>query len=204
VGFGVSARRVGVVLSTAVAVAACSGGPPPAPGPGTTSGIAPDLRGRRVMILPVQQNLGVMGEPDAEIIFGLRERRVQIDWILPAEVDDMLRRSPGVRSSTRGLPVGQFLTAEVMRVGDPLYGDLRRLSALVDADAVLIPVQTSLESDAETGTTVRLWTALIEVRTGRVLWFSILDGDVYPPADPRGLASAVDMMARSLLWYAGA
>ena len=99
------------------------------------------------MVLPVQQVLGVMGDPNAEIAFGLGERNAEITWILPSEVEEALRRSPGIRADTRRLPVGQFLSAEVQRIGDPLYGELRRLSSLVEAEAVLIPVQASLESE---------------------------------------------------------
>lgn len=195
-------RAVPLVLACIVS-SACGGSSPP-PGPGTTSGLAPDLRGRRVLVLPVQQNIGVRGDPDAEMAFGLRDRGVGVTWILPSEIQDALQRSPGLPSSLRGLAVGAFLVAEVRRVGDPLYGDLRRLSSLVEADAVLLPVQASLENDAGPDPTVRLWTALIESRTGRVLWFSILDGLAFPAEDPRGLASAVDEMARTMLWYAGA
>jgi hypothetical protein len=155
------------------------------------------------MVLPVQQNLGVRGDPDAEISFALQERRVGVTWILPAEVEEVLRRSPGVRTGTRGLPVGMFLTSEVERVGDPLFGDLRRLAALVDADVALIPVQASLESEPGPEPTVRLWTAVLEVRTGRVLWFSVLEGEARAASDPRGLASVADRLARTLLWYAG-
>lgn len=194
-------RSVGL-LSLAALIGACGGSRAEPPGPGTTSGFAPDLRGRRVMVLPVQQNFGVRGDPDAELAFGLGERDVAVTWIFPDELEEALSRSPGTRADLRGLPVGQFLMAEVERVGDPLFGSLRRLSALVAADAVLLPVQVSLETDPGPDPTVRMWTALIEVRTGRVLWFSILDGGTYPPDDPRGLASAVDEMARSMLWYA--
>jgi len=195
--------RSGALWVILIAATAC-GGPPPPPGPGTSSGFAPDLRGRRVMVLPVQQNRGVRGDPDAEIAFGLGERDVEVTWIMPAEVEEVLNRSPGIQANTRGLPVSQFLTAEVQRVGDPLYGDLRRLGSLVAAEAVLVPVQASLEAEPGSEPRVRLWTALIEIRTGRVLWFSVLEGAAYAATDPRGLASAVDVMARSLLWYAGA
>lgn len=196
-------RLVGMVVLSSVLVG-CGGGTRPAPEPGTTSGLAPDLRGRSVLVLPVQQNLGVRGDPDAELAFGLQERRAQVEWILPAEAQEMLDRSPGVPTSLRGLRVGQFLVAEVQRVGDPLFGDLRRLSALVGAEAALLPIQISLEADPGADPTVRLWTTLIETRTGRVLWFSVFDGDPFPAGDPRGLASAVNEMARNLLWYAGA
>lgn len=156
------------------------------------------------MVLPVQNNLGVRGDPDAELAFGLHERGVAVEWILPDQVEEVLQRSPGIRASLTGLPVGQFLQAEVLRVGDPLYGELRRLGALVDAEVVLLPVQMALAADAGSEPTVRVWTALIDIRTGRVLWFSILDGGAFPAGDPRGLASAVETMTRTMLWYAGA
>lgn len=184
------------------AVAACGSRTVPPPEAGTVQGFAPDLRGRRVMLLPVQQNLGVPGDPDAELAYGLQTRVAGIDWVLPAEVEEVLARSPAIQTRTRGLQVGNFLSAEVERVGDPLYGELRRLASLVDADVVLLPVQAALAAVPEGDPSVRLWTGLIDVRSGRVMWFSVLDGEPFPRGDPRGLASAVDELARTLLWYA--
>lgn len=189
-----------VVLASSAAVGAC-GGPAPPPEPGLVQGFAPDLRGRRVMVLPVQQNNGVPGDLDAELSFALRDRAAGVAWVLPAEVDAVLARSPALDARTRGLPVGQFLAAEVQRIGDPLYGELRRLASLVDADAVLLPVQSALAGVAGGDLNVRFWTALIEVRTGRVVWFSVLEGDAFPRGDPRALASAVEEVTRTLLWY---
>jgi hypothetical protein len=154
------------------------------------------------MLLPVQQNLGVLGDPDAELVFGLQSRGRGVEWILPAEVDEILARSPALQARTRGLPVGDFVAAEVQRVGDPLFGELRRMSSLVSADVILLPVQAAVASEAGADPTVRFWTALIEARTGRVLWFSVLEGEAFPRDDPRGLASAVDEVARALLWFA--
>jgi hypothetical protein len=181
-------------------LAACGTAPPPEPG--TTRGVAPDLRGRRVLLLPVQQNLGVVGDLDAELAYSLRERGRGIEWISAAEVEERMARSPGMQARTRGLPVSVFLQAEVDRVGDPLYGELRRTAALVDAEAVFLPVQASLESPPGEDPRVRFVATLIDVRTGRVAWFGLLEGGAFPAGDPRGLASAVDEIARSLLWYA--
>jgi len=197
-----------VLLSVGVLLLAACGGPEPAPGPGTVMGFAPSLMGQRVMVLPVQSNLGVRGDPDAELAFGLHERDVEVEWVMPAEVQEVLDRSPGVRTRLNGLAVGQFLVAEVRRIGDPLYGQLRRLAALVDAQVALVPVQVALATEdsgaaqsAPTEPTVRVWTALIDIRTGRVQWFSIVDGEAFPVGDPRGLASAMETMTRTLLWY---
>ncbi len=173
------------------------------PGPGTSQGTPPDLRGSRVMVLPVQDNRGVRGDVDAELAFGLNARGKGVEWILPEKLQDAVDRSPGLGASLHGLPVGTFETAEVRRVGDPLYGDLRRLSALVDAEVALIPVSATPQPDSVGDFTVRLSTALVHVRTGRVLWFGVVEGEAGPPDDPRALASAVDRLARTLLWYAG-
>jgi hypothetical protein len=157
----------------------------------------------RVLLLPVQENLAVSGDADAELAYGLRERGSGISWISAADVEERLARSPAVQARTRGLPVGVFLQAEVNRIGDPLYGDLRRTAALVDAEAVLVPVQASLQAAPGEDPRVRFVTALIDVRSGRVLWFGVLEGGPFPAGDPRGLASAVDEVARTLIWYGG-
>ena len=119
--------------------------------------------------------------------------------IFPSDVERVLSRSPALRARIRGLPVGNFLLAEVQRVGDPLYGELRRMAALVDAEMVLLPIQASLEAEQGSDPKVRFWTVLIEVRTGRVLWFGVLEGGAFPSGDPRGLASAVETVAAMLL-----
>jgi hypothetical protein len=185
-----------------VAVGACAHRAAP-PEPGTSQGTPPDLRGSRVMVLPLQDNRGVQGDVDAELAFGLNGRGTGVDWILPAKLQEAVDRAPGLNASLRGLPVGTFEAAEVRRVGDPLYGDLRRLSALVDGEVALIPVSAAPQPDSTGAFAVRLSTALVHVRSGRVLWFGVVEGDAGPPNDPRALASVVDRLARTLLWYAG-
>ena len=193
----------GIALALlAIGLASCGGNPPP-PLPGTTRGAPPDLRGRRVIVLPVQQNLGVAGDIDAEMAFGLQDKTREVTWILDAEVQEILRRSPGILAGTRGLPVGHFLLAEVQRVGEPLYGNFRRMSALVDAGMILLPVQAVVSAVEGEDPRVELAVALIDSRTGRVEWFAIVEGGAFPAGDPRGIASAVDALARGLLWYVG-
>ena len=164
----------------------------------------PDLRGVRVALLPFQRVVGVSGDPYAELVFTLTDRGREVDWILEEEIVEILERSPAVQTRTRGLGVSLFLQAEVDRVGDPLYGELRRMSALVDAQAILLPLQVSFEPNPEipgSGPRVRLSATLVEPRTGQVMWFGIEEGGEYPLDDPRGLASAVEQLARTLLWY---
>jgi hypothetical protein len=153
------------------------------------------------MLLPVQDVRGIDGDADAELAFGLRDRGVGVTWILPRQLDEALRRSPGLDTRTRGLAVGMFSAAEVRRIGDPLYGELRRLATLVDAGVALIPLSAEGVPGQDGTVAVRLSVAVAEVRTGRVLWFGVVEGDPHPIGDPRGLASGVDRLAQTLLWF---
>lgn len=158
------------------------------------------------MILPVQHNLGIPGDPSAELTFALTDRTREVKWIVEEDVQEALRRSPGIDADTRGLPVGAFRQAAVERIGDPLYGQIRRMAALVGADVVVLPVSVSFEANPEVvGSTprVRFMATILEARTGRVLWFGIEEGEDYPQSDPRALASAADRLSRTILWYAG-
>lgn len=201
-------HRVGLaalpwVAGAGLLLSACGGTAPP-PQPGEGRGFPPDLRGRSVMLLPVQHNLGIPGDPSAEVAFALTERAEEVDWILEDEIQEILRRSPGIDADTRGLPVSMFLQAEVDRIGDPLYGQLRRMAGLVDADVVVLPVAVSWEANTEVeGSTprVRLTATIIEPRTGRVLWFGVEEGGDFERTDPRALASAAERLARTIAWY---
>ncbi len=181
----------------------CGGRTAPPPEAGTSQGIPPDLRGRTVMVFPVQQLAGVPAQIDDELMFAFRSRAGEVQWVGPQELDRALERSPGLQSRTRGLAVGQFLQAEVLRVGDPLFGDLYRLAALVGGEAALLPVRAELvRNPGEADPRVRLTMALVDARSGRVAWFGVMEGDPHPVNDPRLLASAADVVSRTLLWYA--
>jgi len=153
------------------------------------------------MVVPFQQPGAVPGDVDAELAFMLRSRGEGVTWVLPPRLQEAVDRSPGLGARIRGLSVGAFSGAEVKRVGDPLFGDLLRLGSLVNAEVALVPIRAWVHS-GESGPRVRLSAALIQVRTGRVLWYGIEEGGPGEPEDPGVLASAVDALGRKLLWYA--
>ena len=139
-----------LLAGTAIIVVGCAG-QTAAPEAGYAAGLVPDLRGVRVMVLPVQAARGLDSgsDPDREVAFALSERGGGVDWIWPTEIRAIAERTPGLDMNVDGLPVNVFLQAEVRRIGDPLYGNLRRLSAVANADVALVPVQVGAGVNAE-------------------------------------------------------
>lgn len=175
-------------------VAACGGGSS-APGgevePPVAYGGIPDLSGRTVLVYPAQSVRDGLLLADPEIRFAVEERRGWVRWILPEELQRAMARSPGVRVAPERLSAGVFLRAEVRRVGDPLFGELRRSAALVGAETALIPVEVLFRPGeaADTGH-VEIAAALVDVRSGRVHWFGRVAGSAGHRRDPGILASA--------------
>ncbi len=174
----------------------CASNPGP-PGPGEARGSVPDLRGQRVLVLPVQIREGVPPEVtvDEELAFALRNRGREVLWAFPPDVEGALRRSPGLPARLRDLPVGIFLQVEVERVGDPLYGDIRRVAALTGADVAILPIQLRYHEEG----VYRITAAVLSVRTGRVAWFGVIQGGKGGAGEAATLASMAEALALALL-----
>lgn len=156
------------------------------------------------MVFPVQRTSGVAGDVDAEVAFALKSRGTGIDWIFPPQLQDAMNRAPSLDTRIHGLPVAAFGQAEVKRIGDPLYGDLRRLGEVVNGKVAFIPLTAVAVADTTgSGDAVEMAATLIDVDSGNVLWFGVVKGDTRERAGPGALASAVDVLARRLLWYQG-
>lgn len=199
-----TASGAGFLSCLLAGLAACSSTAEAPPRPGESQGAVPALEGHRVMVLPVQSTPGVEGPADAELHFALQDRGPRIGWVFPAEMREVLVRSPGLDVHMDALPVGVFRQAEVERIGDPLYGELRRLAAVADADVALVPLEVrpaldSLGAVVEDGG-LEVTATLINARNGRVLWFGVVAGEPGPAADPRTLASAMDALASAVAW----
>lgn len=193
---------MGMAGVAVIAASACAPSRVAVPSVGEVRGRMPDLRGQRVMLLPVQRMAGGRHDVDAEIEFVFAARGGEVDWVFSGEVRRVLDRSPGVRATTRGLPVSMFLQSEVNRVGDPLYGQLRRLGALVNSDLVLLPVQmrrAAVNAQGDLG--VEMSVALIHVRSGRVFWYGVVGGRPGPVDDFATVATAVEALAAHVLWF---
>jgi hypothetical protein len=179
-------------------VLGCAGATPP-PGPGESTGRVPELRGQSVMVLPFQIRRGIAGDPDAELAFALATRDPAVEWILPETMRAALRASPGLDARLEDLPVDVFLQTEVDRVGDPVFGVLRRLGALTGSDLALLPVLIAATSGPDGGApSVEIAVALIAIRSGRVLWYGVEAG-AGAGSDPAALAGAMEALGRRLV-----
>ena len=190
------------MMLAATVIHGCGGGTVESPTAGTFRGFPPDLRGRRVMVFPVQIRLGVREDADPEIAFAFRERSDEVDWVFPDELEAALARAPGIQSRVTGLPVGLFLRTEVDRVGDPLYGQLRRLGEMTGADVAFIPIALRVgPNEPGSGSAVEIVATILDVRSGRVAWFGVVAGRPGPATDFATVASAVEALAATLLWF---
>lgn len=186
-----------LVLGALALVAGCGGGGSPAP----LSGIlpAPGLGGRTLLVFPVQQ-VAVPGDADRELAFALQARRGAATWVLPEALRASLERSPQLHVPLDALPVGNFLRAEVRRVGDPLYGMIRRAASLTDAEMALLPVGVAYRPGSDgNGGALELLAAVVDVTSGRVLWLDRVEAPADTPDDPGGMPRVMDALANAIL-----
>jgi hypothetical protein len=170
---------------------ACSGrGEPEAPAP------APSLAGARVMLLPARAS--APEQLDSELAFWLVDATPETEWVLPAELQAAVDRAPAWRLRLDALPRAVVdVGGGDRRVRDPLYGALRKLGAVVDADLAVIPLSAAELSDS-TGVQVALAAALVDIRGGRVLWLETVSGERNPERGA-AVASVAETLARLLV-----
>ena len=164
-------------------VLACGGGRAAPPSPDQPPATRPpDLTGAAVMVLPAQHGPGgaPIGEPvpglDRELAYWLGERLPRVKWVFPPDLDRALERSPSLDINIRALAVSIFHRARVENIGDPLFGDLRRLGALTDTRFALVPVAATYVPNPTGQGRAEVSIALIDTLGGRVLWFGVAAG----------------------------
>lgn len=184
-----------LVLLWVLSLGACAGGDPAS----IPTLPAVGLAGEKVILFPVQRPL-VEGDPEREMVFALRSRSGSSSWVFPDEVRNGVARSPSLSVPVDDLPVDVFFQAEVERVGDPLYGMIRRAASLSGARRAIIPLSVSYRSPDELRPgAVEVFGVLLDVVTGRVLWLGTEEGAATGPDDPAGLARGMEAFAGRFL-----
>jgi hypothetical protein len=180
-------------------MAGCSARTSPPPEAGYERGGIPDLRGERVLILPPQRVEGGHPDLERELVYALESRGPSVTWIGPEAIRRRVAANPGLGLDPDGLPVERFLSGEIQRVGDPLFGVIYRLAALEDATLAVLPVLVREREEENGARAMELAVALLHPRSGRVYWYGIVDGAPGAPGDLAATASAVEALARRLV-----
>lgn len=197
-------NRRTLLLGALLLSAACAGRRSEPPTPDEPQRPPPDLSGERVMVLPAQPAAGAspIGVPvpglDEEIAFWLAESAPRVDWVFPPDIQRALDRSPSLDIRIDALAVSSFHRAQVQRIGDPLFGDLRALNVLVNARYALVPVAAGYVQGTTGEGRVEMHLALIDTQGGAVLWFGAVAGDPGPMGSREVTATAGRELARTL------
>jgi hypothetical protein len=201
------ARRLPALACALLAVAvsgACGGRKQTPPGqPAPAVAVAPmDLGGQRVLILPVQASSGLhftREDVTTELVAALRERDTRTQWIDPARLRRSLAASPNFAPDPAALPNDRYEVYGERRIQGGLADAVRRYMALTEARLVVIPRSATLVSPDSAPAFVRLNLAVVDARTGFVVWYGEADGLPAAPDDRALIASAAEAMAARLV-----
>jgi len=196
-------------LSVALAVG-CGGGSSEEPVPVTGFGM---LSGQTVLVLPVQYVQQVPGGwigrsrnasdaarlADTEFTFALNEQGGRANWITPNIQELTLARRPGITVDPHSLSAGEARQkgGNLKDVKDPLFGEIRTLTALFDCRYVLWPLEVYYQTEKDTNAgQLAIRTFVLDSRRGDVLWYGVIPGDSEdPPASPAALAALAQRFA---------
>ena len=209
-------RRFLVLLSLTLAACATTRAAPPSADERQRP--FPDMGGRTVMLLPVQAATPLVAPPeaadtsrqsvtlsgdvlrelDAELAFWLADRAPRITWIDAAAVERAAERAPVLNVRPRDLAIRDFLRARLESIGDPLYGDLRGISMLVDARIALLPIGAVWIPERDGTGRIHLALALIDTFGGRVAWQGVIAGAPTAAIDAAAVAALAQATAETV------
>lgn len=197
-------------LALALFLAACGGKAPPAGPAPTTAAEAPRaisplrLGGQPLLVLPAQGLDGVglaQAQVTEEIVAALRARDGVTRFVDPDELRRALRRAPGYANDPALLPHDPYRRHGDRMIAGALADVVRRYGALVDVRLVMIPRAARYLPPAEGATEgrIRLDAAIVDSRTGGVVWYGEADGAAGPAGDVETLRSAAAALAARML-----
>ena len=181
-----------------MAAAGCAAGTADTPDSARPAAVAPmRLEGERVLVLPFQAaatDARVDRErATAELMFALGERSAATTWVSPAALQRALQRSPGYAPDPAAVPGDQLLHHGERYAEEPMAGALRRYTALMDTRLVLLPRAVSVNP---MGDSLQLSAALLDSRTGNVLWWGSAEATYSAQAADAALRDGVAELVR--------
>jgi hypothetical protein len=190
-------------LAVALSAASCGGKKPPPGGVAPATAVAPmDLGGQRVLILPVQAASGLSFNREIiteEIVAAIRARDTRTQWIDPARLRRSLAASPTFAPDPAALPNDRYEVHGERRIQGGLADAVRRYMALTEARLVVIPRTATLIAPDSGDAFVRLNAAVVDARTGLMVWWGEADGRPAAPDDRALITSAAVALAARLL-----
>jgi hypothetical protein len=197
-------------LFVVLTIPGCGGGQRPAASPRPerpkpAEAVSPvDFGGQKVLILPLQASSALpvsREQATAELVFALTERDTRTQWVTPDQLRAALRRAPGFSSADpAALPNDTYLHHGERYIIEPLAGAVRRFTALMDTRLVLIPREARWMPAADgSGGHVRMSAAVVDSRSGNVVWFGEADGRASPQADAGSVATAAAALATRMV-----
>jgi hypothetical protein len=191
------------VALLALAAAACGGKKPPPGQVAPAVSIAPmDLGGQRVLILPVQASSGLPFNREIiteDIVAAIHARDTRTQWVDPARLRRTLAGSPNFAPDPAALPNDRYEAYGDRRIQGGLHDAIRRYMALTEARLVVIPRSATLVTPDSGAAFVRLSAAVVDARTGMLVWWGEADGTPGDPADRALVTSAATALAVRLL-----
>lgn len=190
-------------LFVALSAASCGGTKPPPGGVQPATAVAPmDLGGQRVLILPVQSASGLAFNREVitdEIVAAIRARDTRTQWIDPARLRRTLAGSPTFAPDPAALPNDRYEYHGQRRIQGGLADAVRRYMALTEARLVVIPRSATMITPDSGAAFLRLNAAVVDARTGFVVWWGEADGHPAAPDDRALVTSAAVALAARLL-----
>jgi hypothetical protein len=174
--------------------------PKPLPAPALL--LAP-LAGQPIAVLPATYIItdgAVTGVPvgraaqlawvDSVVGEALQARGPEAHWMLPAEVRRVARRAPGIVTDPDQMGQATMRFEGFKKVPDPLFANIRSLSALTGSRFVMIPAAFRFSQTAA-GVKVEATLVLTDARSGTIPWRS----------SPVATAvTAADALAAAIAW----
>ena len=117
-------------------------------------------------------------------------RAPEVQWVLPAELRKVARRSPGIVGDPDQMGQAALRSPKLRDIPDPLRSSLRNLMAVVGGRVVMVPASLGFGRQADGRIRADLSLAAADTRSGKVLWRSLAIGSGANPREALDAALA--------------